>query len=138
MEKQIVTDPLVFPDEKILETALGKNYAVYQAFVVKTGELGITPEWHYYNDGKSWLCKVLFKKKNLAWLSVWNTGFKLTFYFMDRVLEGFYSLDINEKIKKAAMEMKPVGRSHPVTILMANKTLIKDAIKILEYKKSIK
>lgn len=36
----------------------------------------LSPEWRYYNDGKSWLCKMLSKKKNLFWLSIWEGCFR--------------------------------------------------------------
>jgi hypothetical protein len=100
--------------------------------------LNLILEWNYYKDEKSWLCKILNKKKNIAWLSVWNTGFKLTFYFNENTIEGMYKLDIDNEIKDNAKNMKPVGKFHLVIILIKNKKLINNVIKLLEYKMSIK
>ena len=138
MEQQILTDPMVMPEDIVLRNALGKNYQLFTEFVQKINELTFALEWNYYNDGKSWLGKVLHKKKNLCWLSVWDTGFKLTFYFPERAIGGVYQLDIDDGVKKAAREMKPVGKSHPVVMLVKNKRLIKDGIKIMEYKQNLK
>ena len=63
MENQIFTDPMVKPNNKILEKTLGKNYKLYEEFETKINELKLTLDWNYYNDGKSWLCKILNKKE---------------------------------------------------------------------------
>jgi len=138
MENKILTDPLVKPEDCVLEAALGKNYKLYTEFTGMIIDKNINPEWHYYNDGKSWLCKLPFKKKNLGWLSIWDTGFKLTFFFPDKAMEGIYQLDIDDEIKNNARNMKPVGKSHPIVILVKNKKLIKNGLKILEYKMNFK
>lgn len=129
---------MVEPDNENLEAALGKKYKIFAEFEKKTAELDLVLEWHYYNDGKSWLCKVLNKKKNLCWLSVWSTGFKLTFYFPDKAINGVYELDISDEIKKAAQETKPVGKSHPVILLVKSKKIMNDGMKLLEYKRKLK
>ena len=138
MENLILTDPLVKPDEAVIKKALGKKYKTYQAFTAKISELTLVLDWNYYNDGKSWLCKVLKKKKNLCWLSIWNTGFKLGFYFTAETIKGVYELDINDEIKKAAKEMKPIGKLCPVVILTEDNEILNDTLKILEYKMKLK
>jgi len=138
MEEKILIDPAVKPEGEILEAALGKNYKLFVEFEkIITGQ-NLVPEWHYYNDGKSWLCKILDKKKNLCWLSVWNTGFKLTFYFPEKAINGVYELDLSDETKTAAKETKPVGKSHPVMLLLKNKKIMNDGLKILEYKRKLK
>ena len=138
MESQILTDSLVKPGESVLENALGKSYKIYTEFLSKINLLNLAHEWNYYNDGKSWLCKLLRKKKNIAWLSVWNTGFKLTFYFSEKTISGIYDLEIDDEIKTIARNMKPAGKLHPVIFLIKNKKTINDGIKLLEYKISLK
>ena len=134
MENKILTDPLVKPDSNVLENALGKKYQLYLEFERKVNDRNLTLEWHYYNDGKSWLCKILNKKKNFGWLSAWSTGFKLTFYFTERTLGGVYGLAIDDEIKDCAQKMNPAGKLRPVVLLIKNKKLLNDGLKILEYK----
>ena len=138
MENQIFTDPMVKPNNKILEKTLGKNYKLYEEFETKINEKKLALEWNYYTDGKSWLCKILNKKKNICWLSVWNTGFKLTFYFTEKTIDGIYELDIENEIKVNAQEMKPVGKLRPVIFLIKNKKLMNNGLKMLEYKMQLK
>jgi hypothetical protein len=134
VEHQILTDPMIKPEGIFLEEKKKKNHKLYMDFLDKINGINLFPEWNYYNDGKSWLCKLLNKKKNMCWLSVWNTGFKLTFYFAEKALGGIFELDIDNEIKNAAKKMKPVGKSHPVILLIKNKKIMNDGLKILEYK----
>jgi len=137
-ETQLLLDPMTEPDEKVLEAALGRNYARYRAFEKKINEQNTFLEWHYYRDTKSWLCKVLNKKKNLCWLTVWDSGFKLTFYLPERLMDGFYKLDIDDEIKKAAKDKTSVGKSHPILIAVKNNAIINDVLKIMDFKLKIK
>ena len=129
---------MVEPKDDVLKNALGEKYKLFTEFSDETKKLNFVFEWNYYKDGKSWLCKILNKKKNLCWLSVWDTGFKLTFYFTEKNIEGVYNLDINNDIKKTATETKPVGKLRPVTMEVKNKAKMKDGLKLLEYKSMLK
>jgi hypothetical protein len=44
METQILIDPLVEPDDNVLEYALGKNYDLYKTFSEKIKEQNLTIE----------------------------------------------------------------------------------------------
>ena len=138
MEKQLLREPMEKPEGDVLKTALGKNCARYMEFVREIESRNLIIEWNYYNDGKSLLGKILNKKKNLCWLSVWDAGFKLTFYFTGKTFDGLRELDIDGKIIDAAANGKMVGKLIPVIILASNKSKMNDGLKILEYKKSLK
>jgi hypothetical protein len=138
MENRLLKDPIEKTDKKILEMVLGKKYKLFTEFVDKINELNLILEWNYYKDEKAWLCKILNKKKNIAWLSVWDTGFKLTYYFYENTIEGIYKLEIDNEIKDNEKNMKPIGKFHPVIILVKSKKIINNVIILLEYKMSMK
>jgi hypothetical protein len=140
METPALKDPAISPAKKVLQTALGKSYAAYEDLMtlVESDAFGLTPNWNYYNDGKAWLCKVQFKKKTVFWLSVWDHYFKLGFYFTEKNSKGIFDLDIDEEIKKGFKEHKSVGKLLPLVLSITKKVQLKDALKIIEYKKSLK
>jgi hypothetical protein len=138
MENQILVDPKVKLTNDVLESALGKNYNRYKEFVNKLNTQNLVIEWNYYNDGKSWLGKILNKKKNLCWLSIWNIGFKLTFYFTEKTIEGVQDLDIDDEIKNMVQKIKPIGKLFPIILLLKNQKTIDDGLKILDYKMKLK
>jgi hypothetical protein len=138
METQVLTDPTVKPENNVLKNVLGKNFGLYKEFVNKINEKNLTLEWNYYKDGKSWLCKILNKNKNICWLSVWNTGFKLTYYFNEKTINGIRELEINDDIKNIVKEIKPIGKLLPIILLVKNKKIMNGGIKLLEYKMTLK
>ena len=86
MDRPVLIDPAVFPDDVVLNKELAAAKNAWDAFMALLG--GYSPvlsvEWRYYNDGKSWLCKVTQKKKTLAWVAVWDKYFTVGSYLNAR------------------------------------------------------
>mgnify|MGYP001020424572 FL=1 len=141
METQLLRDPQIFPTEDVLKNALEPDaYEVFASFmnVITSAEYGLTYEWRYYNDGKSWLCKILHKKKTVMWLSVWNGFLKISFFFTEKHLEGIAALDIAENIKEDFCKAKPIGRLIPMLFNINNKKELSDVLTVAAFKKSLK
>jgi len=140
MDKPSLNDPAIPPSPEVLQNVLGSGYPVYEKMLSEiTGDpYGLVPEWRYYNDGKAWLCKVVFKKKTIFWLSVWDGFFKAGFYFVERHCQGIYDLEINENIKQNLKTAKPFGTMYPVGLVLSREEHIHDLLKIIEYKKKQK
>jgi hypothetical protein len=141
METQLLRDPGVIPSTKVLKDALGNGvHEVFESLMstVTGTEYGLTYEWNYYNDGKSWLCKVIHKKKTVFWLSVWEGFFKTSFFFTEKHLEGIAVLDIAESIKDDLCRSKPVGKLLPMIFNIHQEEQLKDLLKVAAFKKSLK
>ena len=140
METILLKEPAVPPSKKVLETALGKSYPIYEELVnVITGKnYDLTIEWKYYNDGKAWLCKAQYKKKTVFWISVWEEYFKIALYFTDKTSAGIAELDIAGEIKKNFNCAPHFGRLIPLVVHVTQKKQLKDLLKIIEYKKGLK
>lgn len=140
METQLLRNPEILPSEEVLQDALKNSFPAYNELIkaITSNTLGLMPEWHYYNDGKAWLCKVVFKKKTIFWLSVWEQYFKIVFYFTEKHCEGIASLPIDEVIKEQFSKSKPIGKLLPLIINITDGSQLNDAFKIIEFKKSLK
>jgi hypothetical protein len=140
MDKPLLNDPAVPPSPEVLQNVLGPSYPVYEkTMAVITGEpYGLVPEWRYYNDGKAWLCKVVFKKKTIFWLSVWDGYFKAGFYFVERHCGGIHELDIDQSVKDALIASKPFGALFPVALSISRPEQIEDLLTLIRYKKGLK
>jgi hypothetical protein len=57
MKPQVLTDPAIFPTEKVLSGHLGKAGPAFRALFDFNHENfpEFVERWKYYNDGKSWL-----------------------------------------------------------------------------------
>ncbi len=140
METQQLRDQSIFPTNEVLQQVLGKSYAAFEELMasIASPEYGFTVEWNYYKDGKSWLCKVVHKKKTIFWLSAWNGFFKTTFFFTEKNLEDIATLAIDEKIKEAFAQAKPIGRLLPLIIDIDGSKKLKDLLMVTRYKKNLK
>ena len=140
MEAPLLTEPEIIPSEKLLSEVLGKSYAAFDSLMstISQPEYGLDSQWNYYKDGKAWLCKMQYKKKTVFWLSVWDKYFKTGFYFTGNHAGGIYKLNINEKIKESLKNSNPIGKLIPLEISIRKKEQIKDVLKVIAYKKSLK
>jgi len=140
MEGLLLREQEFFPTTEVLQNVLGKVYCVWEELVIQVtqGKFALTLDWNYYQDGKSWLCKVCHKKKTIFWLSVWEGFFKTTFYFTEKHLEGIADLEISEQIKEDFCRTKPVGKLLPMLISIDKQEQLPDLLKIVKFKKEAK
>ena len=91
--EQLLRDPDIKPSRDVIAKALGEANAAYLTFINELASHDIQLEWRYYNDGKAWLAKGLYKwtgarggqKENTVfWLSIWDSFFKVTIYFPEK------------------------------------------------------
>ena len=68
----LLRDETVLPTNEVIKKVLGEElFGVYSGLITSfTSELDMEPQWRYYNDGKAWLCKVVYRKKTILWLSL--------------------------------------------------------------------
>ena len=140
METYLLREQQIFPTDEVLKNVLGKSYIVFEELIeiITDAKYGLVPQWNYYKDGKAWLCKVCYKKKTIFWLSVWDKLFKTTFYFTEKNCSGIADLNIEENLKESFRSSKSFGKFHPLTINLKRKEQLKDVLKVIEYKKSLK
>lgn len=136
----LLRDPSVKPTDEVLAQALGKSFAAYEAMreTVANPPYGLELSWRYYNDGKAWLCKACFKKKTVFWMSAWPGFFKITIFFMERYRKGILDLDISQSLKDQFIRNDRAAKYFFLTFEMKTKKQIKDLLKGIEYKKSLK
>jgi hypothetical protein len=140
METILLKDKQVFPDDKVLNAILGESYYAYSELIktVTGDEFGLSPQWNYYNDGKAWLCKVVFKKKTVFWVSVWEGYFKAAFYFTERNCDGIDGLDIAPEIKQSFKLATHIGKLIPLALSVRSSDQLPDLLRIIAYKKGLK
>jgi len=139
MERPLLNDPGIEPSADIIEAALGSSYSTYAELItIVSGEkYGIEPQWNYYKDGKAWLCKAVFKKKTIFWLSVWDGFFKITFYFTEKNCSAVYDLDIDRQLAEEFKNNAFTGKLKPFTVIVRNPGQLQDILKIADLKKRI-
>ena len=137
METQLLREQEVFPSKEVLKSLLGKVFDVLEAFETRLtqDDFALTFDWHYYKDGKSWLCKVSHKKKTVFWLSIWDGFFKTSFFFLERHLEGIAALGIDDNSYKFEKEW---GKMIPLLFCVSDKKQLPDLLTMVAFKKMSK
>lgn len=139
-ETILLREKEIEPTDKVLENTLGKElFNIYQELIeIFTNVFSLEPQWNFYRDGNAWLCKVVYKKKTILWLSIWENYIKTGFYFTEKTGTGVLELDIDNKIKAAFEVAKPVGKLIPLIIDINQQNQIEDLKEIIKYKKGLK
>ncbi len=136
----LLRDANIYPSNEILKDTLGEVYSLLDYFLktITTDEYGLTNEWRYYKDGKSWLGKAQYKKKTVFWLSIWDGFFKISFYFTEKHIEAFAALAISDSIKETFYKTKPTGKLIPLFFEINKKEQLNDLLTVVRFKKSLK
>lgn len=138
MERPSLNDANTYPTDEVLASVLGNCFEIYQVFVGALPKYQIELEWHYYNDGKSWLGKGVSKHKTIFWLSVWQDFFKVSFYFTEKTRLEIMSLPIADEIK-TRMKSEPIkGKLVSLIIDVSESTHLNDVFTLISYKQSYK
>lgn len=134
MEQQMLNNPQLPPTPEYLKTVLGNNYVNFDYLFDLFNKQGIVSEWNYYKDGKSWLCKVIYKKKTVLWLSVWEDCFKLSFFFTEKTKSGVDDLEIDATIIRNFKQQSAIGKLIPLILEIRDSSMLYDVEKIIRYK----
>lgn len=138
MEKQLLTDALVYPTDDVLASELGDCGYIYEMFTSTLPDLKIDLEWRYYQDGKAWLGKAVSNKKTVFWLSVWEGFFRVSFHFTEKTRVGIQNLPIADEIK-GRIENAPIkGKLVSLVIDVSELAQLAEIFTLIKYKQSCK
>ncbi len=141
MPDKILRDKNVFPTPEVMVEALGKRCAAVLAELIETitgDEYGLTFEWRFYNDGKTWLGKAVYKKKTVFWLSVYEDCFRANFYFTEKTRGGVLDLNVDDRIKAGFAAAEMSGKMVQLPLPVSKKSQLKDVLELVRYKKMLK
>ena len=118
IEKAVLSDPLLFPDETVLRSHIGEKLEWWNDLMDHTIQAyqAITPVWRYYNDGKQWLFRLLHKKDTIFWCSLVADTFRITFYFTDKFEPAIVQSQLPEEVKTGFLSSQRYGKLRAITI----------------------
>lgn len=137
--KPILKDQTEFPTVENLAKHLSKeNLSLYQQLLTKLHENSYMEDWNYYKDGNNWLSKILFKKKNLGWISIWETGVKVTVFFSERVWPQLVANELFAKLEANEASIQKNGKLNTVLIPIQDQASLQTAVELVNFKKKLK
>jgi hypothetical protein len=128
------------PTEAAIVRALGRAGAAWHLLFeqIESEHPDLSETWNYYADGKSWLLKVARRSKTVFWLSVEEGGFRVSFFFPDRLAGVLLDNDLSEECKTAIRETVPTGKLRAVTVRFGPKRRVRDVMTLIALKASLR
>lgn len=148
-EFQLLRDAGIEPTSDIIAQGLGVANTAYIKFTNELEPLNIQVDWRYYNDGKAWLGKALYKwttargtQKEITafWLSIWDGFFKISFYISEKARLDAQNLPLSDTIKTMIKNSKQMGKLKffPLVFDLRSDELFCDIYTLIEFKKTLK
>ena len=139
MEPVILSDKNVLPTDELIFSLIGEKKAFWQDIMKHVNENydGSAGEWNYYNDGKSWLFKMVMKKKTLFWIGLTEKTFRVTFWFSDKAEDLINISNLPEEIKDGFATTRKYGAVRAVSIIMNERSDVDNVITLTAIKKKV-
>ncbi len=148
-KKQLLRNPDIEPSDDVIAEALGGGYISYVKFIKELDNKDIQPEWRYYNDGKAWLAKGIYKwigarggkkETTVFWLSIWDGFFKATIYFPEKVRADVLDLPLDNEIKKVIEDSEQMGKLKyfPVVFELYTDKMFDSVFQLIDFRKKVK
>ena len=148
-EVQWLRDANIEPRSEVIADGLGSANDAYIGFLEKLENHNIELNWRYYNDGKAWLGKGLYKwttirgtqKETTAfWLSVWEGFFRLTVYVPEKYRAEALALSRDAETKKMIEEAKQIGKLKffPLVFDLYSDEKFDEILTIVDFRKMLK
>ncbi len=147
-EKPVFKDPEAPPTSEMLEQALGKSYAAYEALQESLPSLEIEQEWQWYTPYKAWLAKGQHywttqrgarKENNLYWLYAYEGHFVVAVWFKEKNRADILSSDVSGNAKELIRRAETMGKlpTFPVTLDITSAESLVGLYELLNCKKRI-
>jgi Protein of unknown function (DUF3788) len=136
----LLADRDIYPDNEYLSSIIGEKMTFWLIIMNHMTESykDSAGEWKFYNDGKRWLFKMVFKKKTVFWAGLFDGTFRITFYLGNNADTVIENSDLPLRIKEEFKNAKAYGKIRPVTILVKSRDDVDNVLKMISIKSKIK
>ena len=148
-KEQLLRNPNMQPTDDVIAKALGESNDAYIKFINEIASHDIHLDWRYYNDGKAWLAKGLFKwrgvrggqnETTIFWLSIWDGFFKVTIYIPEKARAEVLSLPLDSEVKLMISDSQQMGKLKyfPIVFDLCSDEIFEAVFLLADFRKSIK
>ena len=136
----MLTDKDIYPGYDYIFSIVGEKMALWQRVMdyMSDNYKDSSGDWHYYNDGKQWLFKMVNKKKTVFWAGIMNDTFRITFYLGNKAEPIIESSDLAPEIKEEFRNAKRYGLIRPVSFTIRDSNDIDNVLKMIVIKQKVK
>jgi hypothetical protein len=139
-ENLLLTDKQIYPTDEFIFSIIGDMKIFWQSIMnhMTNNYKDSAGEWNFYNDGKRWLFKMIYKKKTIFWAGILTDTFRITFYLGNKAETIIENSDLPQSIKEEFRTAKRYGLIRPVTFIVKDKTDVNNVLKMIAIKSKLK
>jgi hypothetical protein len=139
-EDLMLTNSLIHPTDEIIFSYIGEKKEYWKAIMIYMAEMyiGSAGEWNFYNDGKRWLFKMVYRKKTIFWAAILKDSFRVTFYLGNKAEPVIDESELPVSVKEEFKTAKRYGLIRPVTFLVNSHDDYENILKMIEIKIKLK
>ena len=142
-------DPVIEPTSEVIADGLGKANKAFIKFNKELKKHDIQVDWRYYNDGKAWLGKGLYKwttsrgtEKEITvfWMSIWEGFFRVSVFVPEKYRMDALTLPLSGEVKTMIENAKQMGKLKffPLVFDQRSDELFGDIYTLINFKKAVK
>jgi hypothetical protein len=139
-ENLLLTDKQIYPTDELIFSIIGDKKIFWQTIMnhMSNNYRESLGQWNFYNDGKRWLFKMVYKKKTIFWAGIIIDTFRITFYLGNKAEAIIENSDLPQGIKEEFKTAKKYGSIRPVTFIVNDLTAVDNVLKMISIKSKIK
>lgn len=148
-ELQLLRDSNIEPTSEVIAEGLGVANSAYVKFIEGLRSHDIQVDWRYYNDGKAWLGKALYKWTTIRgtqkevtafWLSIWDGFFKVSIYIPEKYRADALALSLSDEMREVIVNSKQMGKLKffPLVFDLRSDKLFEEIYTLIDFRKTLK
>jgi hypothetical protein len=124
------------PDNQMLANTLGASYKLWEKIKTSlTSNYGeLNEDWKFYGQKIGWTLKLLYKKRNLFFLTPYESYFQIAFVFGDKSVAIIEKSDLPENIIDEIKNARKYAEGRGLRIPVKNQNDVKIVLKLTEIK----
>jgi hypothetical protein len=136
----VLSDNQIIPTDDYIFSIIGERKTIWQNLMnyLYENHKGISGSWNYYNDGKQWLFKLVWKKKTIFWTGILKDTFRVSFYFSDKAEPLIDASHLPQTIKDDFKTCKRYGKLRSVSLKMFDISDVESVKKLVEIKMKLR
>lgn len=132
----VFIEKTIVPDNQMLANTLGASYKLWEkiknALTTNYGELN--EDWKFYGQKIGWTLKLLYKKRNLFFLTPYENYFQIAFVFGDKAVTIIEKSDLPENIIEEIKNARKYAEGRGLRLAVKKANDIKLVLRLTEIK----
>lgn len=124
------------PDEVRIKDILKDKYLVLEAIrkYIQDNIGDTVEEWKYYGVKNGWVLKTFLKKRNLFFIGIYDSCFRISFVFGDKAVQSILGSNVSAESKKILKDARKYAEGRGISFEVRDDKDLKDIEALIQIK----